>query len=112
MASVACDLSYKNIISSFFVKNKLIEQRSERIANGCQLVLDIVPVRNLSEKLQGVVKSKVVSVDMAFISKWRQSKAKSKEEFEQQYEKWIHSNMKVDTNCLCVNVSCNIFVHE
>lgn len=89
------DLSYKSIISSFFENNKLIAQRQERIENGSRFVLDNVPVRNLSQKLQDVIKNRVSSVEMNFIRKWRESKAKSKQEFDLHYETWIHTDLKV-----------------
>lgn len=112
MASVTnSDLSYKNIILTFFDNNKLIAQRNERIDKGVQFVLDNVPVRNLSEKLQDVVKQKVSSVEMTFIRKWRECKSKSKEEFENHYEKWIHTDLKVNKNVsTCIN-ACFFFLH-
>ncbi len=95
MASIASELTYKNIISNFFVNNKLIAERIERIENGFQFVLDNVPNRNLSQKLLDVIKNKVSSVEVTFFKKWRESKSKSKTEFFEGHEKWVHSDLKV-----------------
>lgn len=95
MVSSVNILSYQNIISTFFANNKLISQRKERIDNGLQFVLDNVPVRSLSQKLQDVVRNKVVGVEMTFIRKWKECKARSKEDFELHYDKWIHMDLKV-----------------
>lgn len=94
-------LSYKNLIRNFFLDDKLIAQRNERIEKCLQYVLDIVDIdRDLSQKLQDVVKNKVASVEVTFFKKWRESKSKSKEEFEERYKKWIHTNLNVMINFL------------
>lgn len=90
-------LTHKNIIYRFFKNDKLISQRNEPIENGFRFVLANVPVRGLSEKLQDVIRKKVTSVDVAFQTKWRDSKSKSVLEFEQAFEKWVHMDLKVYT---------------
>lgn len=89
------DFSYKNLISNFFFDDKLIPQRNQRIDKCVQFVIDNVPVRDLSKKLQDVIKNKVSSIEITFAKKWRESKSKSKDEFEQTYEKWIHTDLQV-----------------
>jgi len=89
------ELTYKNLISNFFLNDKLIVERNERIEKCFQFVLENVPNRDLSEKLQDVIKSKVTSVEITFFKKWRESRSKSKEQFDQYNEKWIHTILKV-----------------
>lgn len=98
MASTTNDLSYKSITFTFFVNNKLIAERTDRVDQGFQFVLANVPVKNLSQKLQDVIWNRVNSVEITFTRKWRACKAKSKEEFEQHFEKWIHTDLKVHKN--------------
>lgn len=99
-----CELTYKNIISKFFSVDrdrdnceKLISDRKKRIDNGFEFVFANVPKRNLSEKMQDSIRSKVASVEATFYKRWRESKFNTKVEFEKQYEKWIHSYIQVDT---------------
>lgn len=92
-------LSYQNIISSFFVDGQMIDDRNERIENGFRFVLENVPNNGeLSQRLQGVIKKKVDSVEKTFFKRYRESEFKSKDDFEVQYKNWIRLRLKVTTS--------------
>lgn len=111
MATTKNDLSYKNIISQFFVGEKMVVNRDDRIENGFQFVLKNVPVQDLSEKLQDVIRKKVASVEITFFKRFRESYCKSKEEFEQHYDKWVQMDLKVRT-IFCTDSIRILFVHK
>lgn len=90
------DLTYVNLLPKFFEDDKLIAGRTERIERCYQFVLENVPNRDLSQKLQDVVKNKVSSFELTFYKKWRESKCKCRDQFEKSYEKWIHMDLKVN----------------
>lgn len=105
--ALANELIYKNVIGTFFVidrqrgdRENLISERATRLGNGIQFVLDNIPNPKLSKKLHGVVSSKVGSMEITFYKKWRESKCKSKMEFERQFGDWI--NLKLPVNILSV----------
>lgn len=102
METVSIDFSYKTLIAKFFFENKLIAQRNERVDKGFKYVLANVPNSDLSVKLQNVIKTKVGSVETTFFKKWKESKFKSKDEFEQKFAKWIHTNLKVSDYVFCM----------
>ncbi|KAG4078558.1 hypothetical protein HA402_002672 [Bradysia odoriphaga] len=97
------EFTYKNILLKFFVDEKLIAQRNERIEKAFQFVVCHVPNRDLSKHLQDVVRNKVSSFEVTFFKKWRASKCKSVAEFEQQHEKWIHLDLKLPPSITSVS---------
>lgn len=85
--------SYKNLISTFFVNNRLIAARKERIEKCLPFVVG--KLRCPSVKSQEDLKNKISSVDVTFMKKWRESKCKDEESFRLQHEQWINTDLKV-----------------
>ena len=86
---------YEKLISTFFVEKKLIESRSERLKNCFEYVMS----RNhyITSTACNKAKSKIASLDVTFIQKWRESKCIELQHFKIVCEGWMQRILQVKT---------------
>lgn len=86
-------LMYGNLISTFFVENKLIASRPERLKNSFEYVMTVKSYS--SQKSYDSIRNKIENVDSTFMKKWRSSKYDGEEHFKQENENWCHKVLQV-----------------
>lgn len=95
------ELCYKNLIAAFFVEKKMIVQHKQRIEKCMQFVANKLPP--LSVRAREAIMKSIKSVEITFLKRWHETKCVDLVRFEQDNEKWIHTNLKASICIFCRN---------
>lgn len=86
------DFSYKMLTSKFFVDDKLLPSKIDRVENCFKFLAEKASCS--SAKSSEFVKKKIVSIELTFMKKWREAKSIAGR-FSQDNEKWLHRTLQV-----------------
>lgn len=85
------DFSYENLTSKFFLNEKLLASKSERIENCFRFVSEKISCTSYALK---VIKKRIVSLELTFRKKWHESKCVAKR-FADNNVEWLHKSLQV-----------------
>lgn len=86
-------LMYYNLISTFFVENKLIHSKKDRYEK-CLAYVKKVTQGSSSKTIYKAIVKGIRSINSTFMKKWRESNC-DLERFKRENDSWIHKYLEV-----------------